>query len=306
MSSKLRRCGASALLGLALAMPVSTMAADTAPAFVFRTVPAQPMALPSPVALGADPAAAPPQWTGLPNERILRNVVGAALYPVRPSAGRANGRAVLVVPGGGYQFVAIENEGLPVAQRLADAGYTAFVLVYRVQPTPVKDEDFAAAINREIAERFAKPAQAAADLPPYAPAVEDARLAMRWLRSHAGEFDVDPGRVGFLGFSAGARSGRALAEQAEVQDMPATLGLIYGGLFAAQPRAPVPSLFVAQAADDPLFPVRGFDLLQSWRQAGQRYEMHLFERGGHGFGLIPRGTTSDHWIDAYLAWLNRQ
>jgi acetyl esterase/lipase len=307
MSSKLlRRHGANALLGLALAMPVLAMAADAAPAFVFRTVPAQPMALPNAVVLDAGPAAPASQWTGLPNERILRNVMAPSLYPVRPAAGRANGRAVLVVPGGGYKFVAIENEGLPVAQRLADAGYTAFVLVYRVQPTPVADDDFAAAINREIAERFAKPAQAAGDLPPYAPAVEDARLSMRWLRSHAGDFSVDPGRIGFLGFSAGARTGRALAEQAEALDMPATLGLIYGGLFEARPRAPVPPLFVAQAADDPLFPVRGFELLQSWRQAGQRYELHLFERGGHGFGLIPRGTTSDHWMDAYLAWLARQ
>jgi acetyl esterase/lipase len=145
-------------------------------------------------------AAPPPQFGMTHMKQDAALVLAASLYPVRPAAGRANGRAVRVVPGGGFQFVAVENEGLPVAQRLADAGYTAFVLVYRVQPTPVKDEDFAAAINREIAERFAKPAKAADDLPPCAPAVEDARLAMRWLRSHAAEFKVDASRIGFLGF----------------------------------------------------------------------------------------------------------
>ena len=98
----------------------------------------------------------------------LRNVLTATMVPVRPAPGKANGRAVLVVPGGGYLFVAIENEGLPVAQRLAEQGYTAFVLVYRVKPTPPADADFEAWLQKDIAERL--------DLRPTTVATYKARL----------------------------------------------------------------------------------------------------------------------------------
>jgi acetyl esterase/lipase len=162
-------------------------------------------------------------------------------------------------------------------------------------------------VNREIAQRFAPGApKIAADLPPFAPAAEDAHKAMAWIKSHAGDFGVDPQRVGYLGFSAGARSGRALIEAATAEDMPDTLALIYGGFFAVSPRDPVPPLFLAQATDDPLFPPDNFDIVQCWRRAGQRVELHMYERGSHGFGLMPRGTTSDAWMDAYLSWLAKQ
>ncbi|WP_077038323.1 alpha/beta hydrolase [Pelomonas sp. KK5] len=272
--------------------------------YVFKTVPATPMDLPAPIALGDAPAF---QWTGLARERILRNVSAPLLYPVLPPAGKGNGRALLVVPGGGYKFVAVENEGWPVAQRLAEAGWTVFVLVYRVNPTPPADEDFAASVNEEIAQRFASATpRRGNNLQLFEPAVEDARLAMAWVKAHAADYGCDPARSGYLGFSAGAHSGRALAERAAAGEMPATLALIYGGFGAFRAQAPVPPLFVAQALDDPLFPPDDFGIVQAWREAGQRVELHLYERGSHGFGLIPRGTTSDQWLDAYLNWLDKQ
>lgn len=179
-----------------------------------------------------------------------------------------------------------------------------------MRPTPPADADFAAEINQEIRERFASvaasPARPAGQRLDYAPAVDDTRQAMRWLRAHAGDWGVDPAQIGLLGFSAGAHSGQVLVETATPEEMPANLALVYGGLQAARPLAPVPPLFLAQAADDPLFPLQHFDLVQSWRQARQRVELHVYERGSHGFGLIPRGSTSDTWIDAYLAWLAKQ
>ena len=76
---------------------------------------------------------------------------------------------------------------------------------------------------------------------------------------------------------------------------------------ASAAEAPAQPLFAAQAAADRLFPVTGMDLLHSWQKAGQRFELHLYEKGGHGFGLRNlRGETSDAWMDAYLAWLQRQ
>ncbi len=296
------------ITSVALGHAPTALAADAPPpVHVFRTVPAAPMELPAPLPFGGTGSGPAFQWTGLGQERILRNVQRPQLYPVRPAAGKANGRAVLVVPGGGYRFVALENEGMPIARRLADAGYTAFVLVYRVKPTPVADADFAAEVNAEIAQRFAPGApKAADDLAPYGPAIEDAKAAMAWLKAHATEQGFNSRRLGYIGFSAGARTGRALVTQATADEMPDTLALIYGGFYATAPRQPVPPLFLAQAADDPLFPPDGFDIVQNWRRAGQRVELHLYERGGHGFGSMPRGTTADGWLDAYLIWLAKQ
>lgn len=283
------------------------MSGSKPPPFSLSVEPARPLPLPAPIALGAPVSGAPFQWTGMNREQLLRNVHTATMYAVRPAAGKANGRAVLVVPGGGYLFVAMDNEGLPVAQRLADQGTTAFVLVYRVKPTPADDQAFSDWLQKDIAERFSQPALPGQPDLEFQPAVDDAKAAMRWLRAHAGEFGVNPAQIGFIGFSAGARTGQRLVEQADATEMPANLALIYGGLSAAQPKTPVPPLFAAQAADDPLFPVSGIDLLLSWQKAGQRYELHLYEKGGHGFGLRNlRGETSDAWMDAYLAWLARQ
>lgn len=245
------------------------------------------------------------QWSRLPGEGVLRNVAAAALLPVPAPAGRRSGRAVLVVPGGGHLFVAVDNEGLPVAQRLAEAGHAAFVLVYRTTSTAVDDGAF----QRDLPQawdRLAGQIRADGDLAAHGPAVDDTRAAMRWLRAHAAGWGVDPARIGVLGFSAGARCGRALVEQATPEEMPDSLALVYGGFACTVPRRPAPALFLAQAADDPLFDSRRLDILADWARAGQRAELHLYERGGHGFGLQSRGTTSDGWIEAYLAWLARQ
>lgn len=245
------------------------------------------------------------QYTRLAHEGVLRNVGAAALLPVQPPPGRASGRAVLVVPGGGFLFVAVENEGLPVARRLADAGHAAFVLVYRTRPTIADDDAFERGLPRAW-ERLAAQVRMDADIEAYAPAADDTRTAMRWLRAHAADEGFDPRRIGLLGFSAGARCARALVEQAEPAEMPDSLALVYGGFARTAPRHPVPPLFLAQAADDPLFDSRRLDILDDWRRAGQRAELHLYERGGHGFGLRPQGSTSDQWFDAYRAWLDRQ
>ncbi|WP_284615026.1 alpha/beta hydrolase [Aquabacterium humicola] len=258
-----------------------------------------------PGAISITPEACGWQVTRLEHERVLRNVGAAALLPVEPAPGRGNGRAVLVVPGGGFLFVAVENEGLPVARRLAKAGYTAFVLVYRTRPTTDDDRSFEQGLPRawqDLAERI----QADGDLALHGPALDDTRTAMRWLRAHAASFGFDPARLGLLGFSAGARCGRALVAQATAEEMPDSLALVYGGFAATVPRAPVPPLFLAQAADDPLFDSGQLAILDDWRRAGQRAELHLYERGGHGFGLRKQGATSDHWFDAYRAWLDRQ
>lgn len=284
--------------------------------FVFRATPIaapgepEAMALPlAPDAAGAAAGGGPSaeQWSSLNGQRVVRNVVRPVLLPVKPPAGSANGRAIVLAPGGGYQFVSIDEEGLLVARQLAARGYTAFVLKYRTAPTPADDAAFAAQLNAGMQQMASRaPGSAAPPLPRFAPAVEDAQNAMRLVRTRAAEFGVRPDQVGFIGFSAGAGTGLRLQEQAAPGTVPDHLALIYGPLSASPVVEPLPPLFALMAADDPLFAGAGFALIEHWQRSGQRVELHLYEGGGHGFGLTPRGAPTDGWIDRYLAWLGRR
>jgi acetyl esterase/lipase len=113
---------------------------------------------------------------------------------------------------------------------------------------------------------------------------------------------VDPGRIGMLGFSAGAMLTIATTLAGE-DAKPAFIGTIYGPLAPLQVPADAPPLFVALAADDGLFANSGFGLIDSWRAAKRPVEFHLYERGGHGFGMYPKDTTSTGWFDAYVSWM---
>src|SRR5690554_3619920 len=87
------------------------------------------------------------QW----GDPMARNITTATLTPFLPEPGKANGAAVLVAPGGGFRWLSLSNEGWEVAQALADQGIAAFVLKYRLHPTPASLEDFKESMNRTFA-----------------------------------------------------------------------------------------------------------------------------------------------------------
>ena len=140
------------------------------------------------------------QWEHFLNQLIVRNVTSPELYPVRPSAKNNNGKSVIVVPGGGYAFVSVENEGFPVAQRLAEEGYTAFVLKYRTRETPRSPSEFL----DQMAKQFANLGKQ--DRKPYHPAIEDLGTAIRYVSESCPEYDCTSGQVSLIGFSAGGMS----------------------------------------------------------------------------------------------------
>jgi acetyl esterase/lipase len=96
------------------------------------------------------------------------------------------------------------------------------------------------------------------------------------------------------GFSAGAMLTMATALHGQ-DARPAFIANIYGPLAAVTVPADAPPLFVALAADDPLFAKGGYGLVDSWRAAGRPVEFHLYEQGGHGFGMYPKTATSAGW-----------
>ena len=196
------------------------------------------------------------------------------------------------------------GEGWNVARALAERGVPAFVLKYRLNQTPADMAGF----ERSMKEMFSgtarrpprpDPQQMMAGL---APQIADARAAFALIRRRAAEWKIDPDRIGMVGFSAGAMLTMATALAGE-DARPAFIGNIYGPLAAVTVPADAPPLFVALAADDPFFANGGFGLIDSWRAAGKPAEFHLYEQGGHGFGMYPKETTSTGWFNAFVSWL---
>ena len=236
-------------------------------------------------------------WTRVFGQVWARNVQRSTLYVIRPKNGRANGKSVIVVPGGGYMFISIDSEGFRVADRLAAQGYTAFVLKYRVNPTPPTPEGFMA----DMASKFGQLGKGElADLPP---AVDDLTAAVSLVTARAVEWKLDPKQVGAIGFSAGARSLIRLIEQKKEAALLRHAALLDPPMTQTVTGGPRPPLFLAIAAHDPLLKQGGLNLLDKWIKESDAVEFHLYYGGEHGFGMMPKGTTSDRWIDQYLDWL---
>ncbi|OYU35402.1 alpha/beta hydrolase [Novosphingobium sp. PASSN1] len=236
-------------------------------------------------------------WTRVFGQVWARNVQRSTLYVIRPMNGRANGKSVIVVPGGGYMFVSIDSEGFRVADRLAAQGYTAFVLKYRVNPTPPTAEGFMA----EMAAKFGQLGKG--ELPDLPPAVDDLASAITAVKAHAAEWKLDPTQIGAIGFSAGSRTLIRLIEQKPEAALLHHVGLIYPPMTQTVTGGPRPPLFLAIAAGDPLFKQGGLKLVDNWLKESNTVEFHLYIGGEHGFGMMPKGTTSDRWIDQYIDWL---
>lgn len=243
-------------------------------------------------------------WHSQYGSRFVRNVTVATLTPFLPDAANASGAAVIVAPGGGFRTLSMENEGWNVARALASQGIAAFVLKYRLNQTPAE----MAAFKRAMDEMFSNTGRRAPSLEPeqmkmqLAIQLEDSRAAFSLLRRRAAEWNIDPDRIGMLGFSAGAMLTMATALVGE-DAKPAFIGNIYGPITSVMVPADAPPLFVALAADDPFFANSKFGLIESWQAAKKPVEFHFYEQGGHGFGMYQKDTTSTGWFNAFVSWL---
>lgn len=220
---------------------------------------------------------------------IVRNVVRPTL--TRVGGGDNDDVAVVVAPGGAYRFLAIEHEGFAVARWLAERAVTAYVLEYRVVATPPDEPAFrdalAALFDGSSTERWDT----------IAPSLFlDGPQAVRRARSLGHE------RVVMIGFSAGAR---LTIETLRSDAPPDAAALVYPPFVDDLTIAPdhAPPIFTIMAADDPLTTRGATALHELWRVAHRESELHLFERGGHGFGMNPQGLPVDRWIDLLGDWL---
>jgi len=240
------------------------------------------------------------QWMTQNGTIGVRNVSHPTLTPVLP-AGRSSSVGVIVAPGGGFLGLSIDAEGWQVAKWLADNGIAAFVLKYRVLPTPESNEVWEDEFNRMInGEKvsFRNPE----DTPPEA--LADGLAALRYVRENASLYGVDRDRVGFMGFSAGGFLTRSIISRGGKDDMPNFAAPIYPRMTAMDLPDEAPPMFVAIAADDFLLKgLQGFPLVESYLAAQKSIEFHLFANGGHGFGLGREGTAAEGWIELFYRWL---
>jgi acetyl esterase/lipase len=231
---------------------------------------------------------------------VVTNVVVPTLTPVLPTAGV--GTAVIVAPGGGYHALSINSEGFDVAGWLAERGVAAFVLKYRLVPA---GHDAVAEFGEKMA---ADPGLVDRDVERIAPlAADDGMAAVRLVRDRAAELGIDAGRVGFMGFSAGGNVALRVAETTDERARPNFLAPIYATTRGIDMTAPPPAsgpMFLVAATDDTLgLASDSIHLYERWRQAGASVELHMYARGGHGFGMRSQGLPSDSWIDRFGDWL---
>lgn len=237
--------------------------------------------------------------------QAVRNVTRPTLTPFLPKPGTSNGTAVVVAPGGGFMMLAMESEGWKIAKTLADKGFTAFVLKYRVLETPSLETDAAGHMQRELANGISgDPTKMPTIQNP--DSTEDGLAALKLVRDRAADWQVDPTRVGMIGFSAGAMMALNTTLAAAEGQRPRFIGYIYGPQASVEVPADAPPLFDAMAFDDTFFPTMGFPLAAAWHAAGRPVEVHGYQQGNHGFGGGIPGTTTSGVIDQFVSWLAMQ
>ncbi|MBU2978244.1 alpha/beta hydrolase [Alteromonas sp. C1M14] len=238
-------------------------------------------------------------------ETLIFNVSEPTLELFLPEPNTATGTAVIIAPGGGFVALTYNQGGTVIARKLAEQGVTALVLKYRtIQSSgdPMRVPDVHQSEMDMLMTRVATGVPN--EIPEFAGerrAVEDGARAIEIVRQHATKWGIDPNRVGMLGLSAGAFLAVDLAIGKEV-NRPDFIGLLYGGLRSPVP-ANAPSVFIAAAADDPFLATDSLKIFSAWRAVGAPAELHMYEKGGHGFDLRPKGTTSDEWLDQFIKWM---
>jgi acetyl esterase/lipase len=268
-----------------LSLPALLLADPLAPLPVWKDAPPAETLAPKP---GQDPK-------GILNKNGHRTDVMIPEFIVWPAA-KPNAPFIVVCPGGGYGILAEEHEGAEVARRLNAAGVGAAVLRYRV---PRRDND-----------------------KPWVVPALDARRTLELVRAHAAEWNADPKKIGILGFSAGGNLAARVAYSPAAPDAarPDFAVMVYpaylfekdkpdsvlregpDGVVPPKGPKPVPAFF-AHSADDP-YPAEGsMALAAKLKSLGGSAEVHVWSKGGHGWGASDRCLAAKEWTNVLVAWM---
>jgi endo-1,4-beta-xylanase len=228
-------------------------------------------------------------------EHIVSHVNFPSITPYLPDRGKASGLAVIVAPGGGHRELWMDHEGYRVGQWLRDHGVAAFVLKYR--------------LAREDGSTYTVEGSELADL----------QRAIRVVRSRAAEWNIDPGRIGVMGFSAGG----AIAALAGVRydsgdpgatdpvernsSKPAFMALIYPAIprdMQLSSQTP-PAFLLCGENDDPAISQGLPELYLALKRSGATAELHVLTGAGHGFGVRASNPPAlRDWPSLFYHWLD--
>ena len=268
-----------------LSLPALLLAEPLSPLPVWKDAPPAETLAPKP---GQDPK-------GILNKNGHRTDVLIPEFIVWPAA-KPNAPLIIVCPGGGYGILAEEHEGAEVARRLNAQGVGAVVLRYRV-PRRSNDQ-------------------------PWVVPVLDARETLRLVRARAAEWNADPKKIGILGFSAGGNLAARVAYSPAAADAPRPdfAVMVYpaylfekdkpdsvlregpDGVVPPKGPKPVPAFF-AHSADDP-YPAEGsMALAAKLKSLGGSAEVHVWSKGGHGWGASDRCLAAKEWTNVLVAWM---
>ncbi len=246
----------------------------------------------------------------------IRNVTDPTLTVFKPSDSKANGTAIIICPGGAYSHLAYDPEGTDVAKLLNKYGVTAFVLKYRLPD------------DRIMKDKSIGPLQ-------------DVQESVRIVRRNAKDWNINPNQIGIMGFSAGGHLAASAStlykykvyDSDSISAKPDFSILIYpvismkaeithkgsrDNLLGNNPNEKLiehfstelqvnentPPAFLVCAEDDPAVPIENsIQYFLALKKYNIPAELHIYEKGGHGFGLAKNGGTESHWPDACINWL---
>lgn len=238
------------------------------------------------------------------NTRVIYNVSTPTLTAYLPDPAVATGTAVIIAPGGAFHTLSIDSEGIDVAKWLNTKGVAAFVLKYRVVHSLTNDP--VAELTGKMRD-FKKLDEENAPVIPLA--IADGKRAMEYVRQHAKDFSILPNRIGLMGFSAGGTVTMGVGFAYTAANRPDFLAPIYpylGEMAIAKQTVltDAPPLFVCAASDDQLkLAPHSTKLYNDWLAAGKVAELHMYQKGGHGFGMRKQNLPTDNWIDRFGEWL---
>ena len=233
---------------------------------------------------------------------LVYNVSKPTLTVYAPDASVANGTAIVICPGGGFHLLSINSEGIDVADWLVKKGVTCFVLKYRLvhstSDNPV--QDMMDMINKKQSNDDETKAVIAM-------AISDGHKAMAYVREHASEYNINANKIGIIGFSAGGTVAASAALNYTSNDKPDFVAPIYAFMPDSVVKnipADAPPMFLAAASDDQLgLMPHSVNLYNKWIESKHQAELHLYTKGGHGFGMRVQNLPTDNWIERFGDWL---
>ena len=225
--------------------------------------------------------------------RQVSNIHNPSLIVYLPAKDKSTGAAVIIAPGGGHQFLSIDLEGHEVARWLNSIGVAGIILKYRLARSPNS--------TYKVEEH----------------ALADGLRSIRMVRAHAQEWGIDPARVGMMGFSAGGEVASLVETRFDKgvstsddpvereSSRPDFAILAYPGTRAdtVKIRPDTPPTFLVQAYDDRIGSERSAEYFLLLKKAGVPAELHIYRRGGHGFGMRDKKIPTSSWPARLADWM---